>query len=47
MYAFHEYNKIMSSLAIFSYKSLWSILDIVYEHTINNKVEYILRKGSI
>ena len=37
----------MSSLAIFSYNSLCSILDIVYEHTKNNKVDYILSHGSI
>ena len=47
MYVFHKYNKIMTSLAIFSYKSLGSILDIVYEHTKNNKVEYILPHDSI
>ena len=47
MYVFPKYNKTMSSLAIFSYNSLWSILDIVYEHTKNNKVEDILPYDNI
>lgn len=39
--------KTMGSLAIFSCSSFWSILDIVYEHTKNDKVVHILTHGSI
>jgi hypothetical protein len=37
----------MCSLAFFSPNLIWSILDIVYEHTQMNKVLYILMYDSI
>jgi hypothetical protein len=37
----------MGSLAFFSPNLIWSILDIVYEHTQTDKISYILPYGTI